>query len=171
MTSDWRRRILLMPVGARYSVGVVDQRIRRPILMSHVPHCVLPCCWFGPSHGAVGPLEGSRDHRVASPTRRPTAAGQETNSHRRGSVPAGRRRLRAATTSPTRPVTPGTILLWHRRRISRHWTQPDRPRGRPPTSVEIRQLVLRMAAENSTWSYRRICGELTRLGHRVGAST
>lgn len=68
-------------------------------------------------------------------------------------------------------VTPETLLRWHRRRIARHWTQHDRPRGRPPVNAEIRRLTLAMAADNPTWGYRRICGELGRLGHGVGAST
>ncbi|NJC73671.1 hypothetical protein HC031_28695 [Planosporangium thailandense] len=38
-------------------------------------------------------------------------------------------------------------------------------------AAEIRVLVLRQARENSTWDYRRIRGELCRLGYRVGAST
>jgi putative transposase len=37
--------------------------------------------------------------------------------------------------------------------------------------VEIRELVLRLARENSTWGYRRIHGELCRLGYGIGAST
>jgi transposase InsO family protein len=37
--------------------------------------------------------------------------------------------------------------------------------------VEIRQLVVRMAAENPTWGYTRIQGALTNVGHRVGRST
>jgi hypothetical protein len=32
-------------------------------------------------------------------------------------------------------------------------------------------LVLRLAAENSSWGYRRIHGELARLGYQVAAST
>jgi putative transposase len=59
-------------------------------------------------------------------------------------------------------VTPDTLLRWHRRRITRHWTQPSRGPGRPSTAAEIRQPVVRLAAENPTWGYRRIHGETRR---------
>ncbi|NCG23421.1 MAG: transposase [Actinobacteria bacterium] len=68
-------------------------------------------------------------------------------------------------------ITPDTLLRWHRRRIARHWTHATRGPGRPPTSVELRGLILRLAAENSTWGYRRIHGELTGLGHTLASST
>jgi len=67
-------------------------------------------------------------------------------------------------------VRPETLLRWYRRLVANHWTYPHRA-GRPSTIAATRATTLRFAAENPTWGYRRIHGELARLGIAIGAST
>ena len=47
-----------------------------------------------------------------------------------------------------RLVTPGTVLRWHRRLVTRKWAYP-RGAGRPPVRTEIAALTGRLATENS----------------------
>ena len=79
-------------------------------------------------------------------------------------------RLLPAVLRAHRLVTPGMLLAWHRRLLTRKWAYPNRP-GRPQTSQEIRDLVVRVARENPAWGYRRVHGELTRLGYQVSEAT
>ena len=70
------------------------------------------------------------------------------------------------------PVTPATLLAWHRRLAANKYdTSKRRKPGRPPTVPGIARLVVRLAKENPLWGHRRIHGELTKLGVTVAPST
>jgi putative transposase len=85
-------------------------------------------------------------------------------------VLAGLARLLPRPTRHGLFVRPETLLRWHRDLVRRRWSYPHR-RGRPAVPADVRALVVRLASENPTWGYRRIHGELCRLGYRIGAST
>jgi hypothetical protein len=70
------------------------------------------------------------------------------------------------------PVTPATLLTWHRRLAAwKYDTSTRRRPGRPPTIQSIARTAVRLARENPLWGYRRIHGELTKLGATVAPST
>src|ERR1017187_535992 len=69
-------------------------------------------------------------------------------------------------------VTAATLLAWHRRLAAKKYDTSNRRRpGRPPTVRSIARLAVRLARENPLWGYRRIHGELTKLGVTVPPST
>jgi transposase InsO family protein len=68
-------------------------------------------------------------------------------------------------------VTPATLLAWHRRLVARRWPYPHRRTGRPQAEEATTALVVRLATENPRWGYRRIQGELIKLGVPLAAST
>jgi putative transposase len=70
------------------------------------------------------------------------------------------------------PVTPATLLAWHRGLVAgKYDTSKRRKPGRPPAVRSGARLAVRLAKENPLWGYRRIHGELTKLGVRVAPST
>jgi hypothetical protein len=62
-------------------------------------------------------------------------------------------RLLPAKLRMHRLVTPGTVLCWHRRLVTRKWIYPRRT-GRPPVGAEIAALIERLATENHLWGTR-----------------
>jgi putative transposase len=68
-------------------------------------------------------------------------------------------------------VRPETLVRWHRAGFRLLWRLKCRP-GRPAISVELRQLIRRMATENPLWGEERIANELRlKLGLRVSPRT
>lgn len=66
---------------------------------------------------------------------------------------------------------PATLLKWHRQLIANKWNFASRSKlqsGRPRLSDQI---AAGFARENSAWSYRRLVGAVTNLGHTVSYQT
>jgi putative transposase len=69
-------------------------------------------------------------------------------------------------------VSPRTLLRWHRELVRFKWARYSKRRvGRPPLQAEVQELILRLAKENPRWGYKRIQGELLKLGIKVSATT
>jgi transposase InsO family protein len=80
----------------------------------------------------------------------------------------GRRRLAGIAGM----VTPDTILRWYRTLVAKKYDgSRERRIGRPRTKADLAALVVRMATENPTWGYTRICGGLKALRHEVARNT
>ncbi|MGH2787175.1 MAG: helix-turn-helix domain-containing protein [Actinomycetota bacterium] len=68
-------------------------------------------------------------------------------------------------------VTSKTLLRWHRELVRRKWARyGNRPPGRPPLPAELGELILRLAKENPSWGYKRIQGELLKVGIKMSAT-
>lgn len=65
-------------------------------------------------------------------------------------------------------VKPRTYRDWLRKKAGE---KPKRKGGRPETDAGIVQLIIRLATENLAWGYKRIHGELKKLGVKIGRTT
>jgi hypothetical protein len=76
-------------------------------------------------------------------------------------------RLLPARLRAHRLVTPGTVLRWHRRLVTRKWICPNWT-GRPPVSAEIAALIEQLATENNGWGYKSYAERRIMPGGRPG---
>ena len=68
--------------------------------------------------------------------------------------------------------SPQTLLRWHRELVRRKWAAYRRlPRRRRRAPSELHKLILRVARENDGWGFRRIQGELLKLGYKCSPTT
>ena len=71
-------------------------------------------------------------------------------------------------------VQPETVVRWHRTGFKLYWTWLSRHpirAGRKCVSVELRELIFGMVADNPTWGSPRIHGELKMLGFDISERT
>ena len=140
------------------------------VLAPALPHLRPALRLAGPARPVIG-LQGRRAARAAARGRRAAPRHPRPGlDWADRAVLATLIRLLPARLRAHRLITPGTVLRWHRRLVTRKWTYPNRT-GRPPVNAEIATLIERLATQNNSWGYQRIQGELLKLSHRVGAST
>ena len=79
----------------------------------------------------------------------------------------GRKLLAECTTF----FSPETLLRWHRTLVAGKYDGSGKRGPKAKKANEIRQLVLRMKADNPCWGYGHIHGELKGLGFKVSWQT
>jgi putative transposase len=69
--------------------------------------------------------------------------------------------------------TPDTVLGWYRKLIAQKYdgSKNCKNPGRPKTSQEIIDLVIRFKRENPHWGYTRIKDYIVYLGYKIGETT
>ena len=69
-------------------------------------------------------------------------------------------------------VPPDTVVGWHRAGFRWYWRwRSRRHSGRPKITSEVRDLIRRLAQENSGWGAPKIHGELLKLGLEISERT
>ncbi|QDT98571.1 helix-turn-helix domain-containing protein [Gimesia aquarii] len=66
--------------------------------------------------------------------------------------------------------SPDTILRWHKKLVTKKWDCSNRGKrksGRPRLPGEAKQLVIRIAKENSCWGYDRIADAVANVGYKI----
>ena len=67
---------------------------------------------------------------------------------------------------------PDMLLKWHRELVRYKWTFACRQSpGRPSITTDTKALILRLAKDNPRWGYRKLQGELLKLGYDIGRTT
>jgi hypothetical protein len=67
--------------------------------------------------------------------------------------------------------TPDTLRRWHRELVRRKWDGSHRINKRKTIPLETQLVVWRMSQENPMWGYRRIQGELQKIGIDISATS
>jgi putative transposase len=79
---------------------------------------------------------------------------------------------RAVLAESVRLFKPNTLLGWHRAIVQRKWTFEQRRKpGRPPIDAELEHWILQMASDNPGFGYKKLAGELRKLGFQVSKTT
>ena len=75
---------------------------------------------------------------------------------------------RAALAESVRLFKPDTVIGWHHAIVQRKWTyqQGGQP-GRPPLDPELEHWILQVAKDNPGLGYRKLAGEMCKLGFTV----
>ena len=96
-----------------------------------------------------------------------------TDPQRRSLAEMAKRLGRKALEEIATVVTPETLLAWHRKLLARKFdgSKHRRSPGRPRTSKEVEELVLRFARENRSWGQDRIAGTLANIGVNLSDRT